>query len=191
MLFELGFGTRHMKRILKSNRAYILSYSAVFVLFTAAIVAAYRLSGKSFAWVNDGLEQATMVLAYCGQYLRSYIAGVFSGAGFVPPLWGFSLGLGSDIPQTLSYLHFSTHLIFFRYLFLQKSRASLRFSRLFQTVLCRTGAFGILHEYGLYEAFRVGRYGCLPVLRHGHVFGCQAPVFHQYYDLYAPYAYRY
>lgn len=85
------------------RKEYYVRYTLIFLLTAFIVYIRFILEGKSFLWLSDGTDQHYTALAWFGQYLREYIAGIFTKGEFTLPQWSFSLGVGDDIITTLHY----------------------------------------------------------------------------------------
>ena len=87
---------------------YILCYTAFFALCALAVFCHFIIRDKSLVWCGqsgniDGISQHYIALSYWGTYLRSIVRTLFTEGRLSIPLFDTSIGMGSDVIQTLSY----------------------------------------------------------------------------------------
>lgn len=80
---------------------YGILYSAVWFLLTLSLYTIFRINGKSFLWIKDGIYQHFSSFNYLCDYLQ-YIALNHK----LPPAFNYSLGQGADILTTLNSYDF-------------------------------------------------------------------------------------
>ena len=76
------------------------------MLFTASCLTVFLwhyMSGRTFVWYFDGVDQHLQALKYYGSYLREVIKCVFTGHLSSIPSWSWGIGEGGDILQNLHY----------------------------------------------------------------------------------------
>ncbi len=87
---------------------YVLCYTALFSLCALLVFCHFLLAGKSFVWSGntgnqDGISQHYIALSYWGSYLRDILRTLLTEGRWSIPLFDASIGMGSDVIQTLSY----------------------------------------------------------------------------------------
>jgi len=87
----------------KDILVYYLIYTAVFVIFAAAVYIPFWTTGTGFIFETDGLVQHYYALMYYGRWLRGIWDTLITTHRLSVPLWDFSIGYGSDILTTFSY----------------------------------------------------------------------------------------
>lgn len=85
----------------KQLQDYYLVYMILFVIVSTIVFSPFIISGKSFIWKTDGLNQHYNALTYVGVWARQAIRDVWTNHTL--PLWDFNIGYGSDIITTLHY----------------------------------------------------------------------------------------
>lgn len=84
-------------------RQYFVLYTALFVFMCCIVFCWYFFTGRTFIWEQDGWAQHYKALIYYAQYMNSITRELLHNHRFVFPEWGFALGEGNDILQTLHY----------------------------------------------------------------------------------------
>lgn len=82
--------------------SYFFLYTAFFLLVCAGVFIYFAVTGTSFVWNPDGTAQHLTVFAYYGEYLRELVSNFFSG-NFAVKQFDFSIGLGSDVLNSMHY----------------------------------------------------------------------------------------
>lgn len=85
----------------RTRKAYYRCFTACFTAVALLLVFIYLINGRDLIWVNDGMDQYFPFFVYEGQWLRDLFGGLFTGQGWHPELWSWSLGYGSDTLSTL------------------------------------------------------------------------------------------
>ncbi|MCR5715551.1 MAG: YfhO family protein [Lachnospiraceae bacterium] len=86
-----------------SKRRYIIKYTVLFLLLSAAFYSAFLLNGKSFVWSADGYTQHLRALTYYAKWLRTIAYNILVLHQWEIPAYSFSIGYGSDILTSLQY----------------------------------------------------------------------------------------
>lgn len=85
--------------------ACVLVYTCLFLLLTGIIVLIFRNNGKSFIYAQYGDGQICYnSLMYYGKWLRGIWHTLITEHRLSVPLWDLSIGYGSDILRTLSWM---------------------------------------------------------------------------------------
>lgn len=96
-----------MKLMTRKNDMFkknpLILYTCLFLLFAILIHCVFAGSGMSYVRKTDGYAQHLPVLAYIGEYIRSYVHQVISGGGIIPPMFDTGLIQGADVLGTLHY----------------------------------------------------------------------------------------
>ena len=79
-----------------SKLTYIVIYSCLFVPFFALFSSSCWISGRSFIWWVDGLEQQYPFFILEGRWLRELIKNFFVYHTFEIPMWSHLVGYGAD-----------------------------------------------------------------------------------------------
>lgn len=87
----------------KSVKQYLFLYSLLFCISSFIIFSWYFLTGKSFVYDGDGMNQYLPIYIFWSRYLRTVLKNIFILHNFIIPQWSFSIGEGADIISTLSY----------------------------------------------------------------------------------------
>ncbi len=87
---------------------YFIAYTVLFGICAAALLSHFVLRDKSLIWSAnagnwDGISQHYIALSYWGDYLRNVARTLFTEGRLVFPLYDTSIGMGSDVLQTLGY----------------------------------------------------------------------------------------
>lgn len=82
------------KEILHILLVYTLLFCVVFFL---CVHIYFQISGKTYLWKYDGLEQSYTFFVYEGKWLRQIFRNVFLNHTFEIPMWDKSIGYGTDI----------------------------------------------------------------------------------------------
>jgi uncharacterized membrane protein YfhO len=99
--------SNYKKKGLKQERIAVYGTWTAIYVFVATIVYGYIFSwGKSLVSKVDPKDQHVPAFIYWGKYLRAYFRQIIhadSIGDFVPKMFDFSIGFGSDVLQTLHY----------------------------------------------------------------------------------------
>lgn len=82
--------------------SYFFLYTAFFLLVGAGVFIYFAVTNTSLVWNPDGTAQHLTVFAYYGEYLRELVSNFFSG-DFAVKQFDFSIGLGSDVLNSMHY----------------------------------------------------------------------------------------
>lgn len=103
--WEFPVDVRRIKQPSGRMAAGILLYSGCFALLTGIIVLIFRNNGKSFIYAQYGDGQICYnSLMYYGEWLRDIGHTLIKEHRLSVPLWDLSIGYGSDIIRTLSWM---------------------------------------------------------------------------------------
>ena len=83
-------------------KTILLQYAIVFIILFVLCFWSFYFYGKSLIGNQDGIAQHLPALLYLRQYYRTIIDNIISG-NFVIPMFDFTIGIGSDIIQSLNY----------------------------------------------------------------------------------------
>lgn len=97
------------------NRRFLGTYTAMFALILAFILAYFHLANKTFLCQPDGIREHAPALAYIGRWIRDGL----SGKGW--RMVDFTLGQGLDVPTTLMWFCFSDPVAWISALFSESS----------------------------------------------------------------------
>lgn len=92
----------NQERRIGNNIRTFIAYTLCFCVLASMLFSIFVRNGKSLVWSKDGLQQHINALIYYRQWLRSIVSGILSGNLNVR-LWDMSIGLGSDVINTLHY----------------------------------------------------------------------------------------
>ena len=90
------------KRQISGAGRYVMNYTLLFLVMSAAVFLPFWTGGKSFVNKTDAMTQYLVYLRYMGQYLRKCWKILISGS-FAFPVYDFSIGLGDDIGQIVRF----------------------------------------------------------------------------------------
>ncbi len=96
---------------------YVLAYTVLWSVCAAVIWAVFRVNGKSFLWITDGVPQHFISFNYLCEYLEDLIIN-HQFRGF----FNYSIGQGMDIVQTLGCYDFTDPVSAFAALFFPLGR---------------------------------------------------------------------
>ncbi len=87
---------------------YLAAYTLLFALCALLVYCHFLVRGKSLVWCGesgniDGISQHYIALSYWGTYLRDIFRTLVTEGRLSIPLFDTSIGMGSDVIQTLSY----------------------------------------------------------------------------------------
>jgi len=87
---------------------FIAAYTVLFSVCALAVLCHFIIKGKSLVWGGlsgniDGISQHYIALSYWGTYLIDIVRTLFTEGRLSIPLFDTSIGMGSDVIQTLSY----------------------------------------------------------------------------------------
>lgn len=77
-------------------------YTVLIFVTAVAVFLPFLQNRTSFIWEPDGTAQHFTAFVYYGEYIRGILQSIFSGNPAIPQ-FDFSIGLGSDILQSLQY----------------------------------------------------------------------------------------
>ena len=83
--------------------AYVVSYTAAFILLAAVVLFRFPLYRKTIIWQQDGLKQHYNAILYYGKYLRQILHTLITEHRLELPMWDHAIGYGSDIITTFHY----------------------------------------------------------------------------------------
>ncbi len=151
------------KRQISGAGRYVLNYTLLFLVMSAAVFLPFWTGGKSFVNKTDAMTQYLVYLRYMGQYLRKCWKILISGS-FAFPVYDFSIGLGDDIGQIVRFhpLDFLSAAVPSRFteqlytviLFLRLYLSGLAFS-LFASRISRNGTSASSGESGFFCPSRI------------------------------------
>lgn len=96
----------------KYQRRYFLAYTILFAAAAACVFFLFEKNGVSFIWgkvkpgspsLHDGWNQHYKALIYYSRWLRDIVHETITSGRLVIPAFSASIGLGSDVIQTLQY----------------------------------------------------------------------------------------
>ncbi len=135
--------------------SYVSLYTPIFLLLTLLVYSPFFLEGKTLIITGDSIWQHYPAFVYEGRYVREVLHSLFSGGGFILPMWDFSIGLGADIATSLHYYGFGDPLTWL-FALLPESLSPASFSVLFllKTYLAGLAClwFVYSHRFGKWEA---------------------------------------
>ena len=82
---------------------YWIKYTIIFLSMSFVVFSWFYFSDKTFVWFHDGWEQHYKAYILYGRWLREIFEGLFYDHVLVIPQWGWHLGEGNDIIDTLHY----------------------------------------------------------------------------------------
>ena len=82
---------------------FLVKYSFAFAVVAVLVFIRLIITGNTFIWYADGLEQHYNALIFYGEHLRTVLRMVFIDHNLDIPSWSFSIGEGADILQVLHY----------------------------------------------------------------------------------------
>lgn len=83
-------------------KSHFFIYSVLVFAAAVVIFMPFLQNRTSFIWEPDGVSQHFTAFVYYGEYIREIVRSVFAGSASLPQ-FDFSIGLGSDILQSLQY----------------------------------------------------------------------------------------
>lgn len=99
-----------------SRKGFYFLYTVLFTSVLLAVFATYIFTDKSLIYNGDGWNQHYKALLYYSEYLRAFFKKIIFEHSFGLPEFGFSIGEGADILETLHYYVIGDPFAFFSFL---------------------------------------------------------------------------